>query len=1148
MTANATVSPAAAAAWNDYVREVKDRMADAALGVIGADTKLVACGRGQWKGLSPFRKEKTPSFYLYGDGGWYDYGTQEGGDLLSYVQKRDGGTFREAVDALAAAVGVATWDERKKILGGSGTVLDEDALHELWHSQADKRKVFEAITALVHLCHAGLPTQVREHLRNHYALPSWFIDFEKIGWVPDGLWDLAKECLSYDEETLLATGFFARVGDEVGPKSTLSQRILFPYWKDGVCVYTIGREFFGKAGRAAATLPEWDKAKYKKHPTHSKEKRPYVSSWIENSVLWGEDNLRGSRGERVLITEGITDAYMLKILGYRVISPVTTSFRTQDAQRAAQMLRSASEVVILNDADILPDGRQPGLEGAKRMALELFAAGIPVRIARLPRPEGVDKTDVNELGQRALFGDDLTLPEDDWHEKEARAFFDAIIAKASNTLQFMIDEIPAEASLDVIETALVDIGKLAASLSDLQRLDLFDRLHKRFPKLPRKPAQTAFINAARTEAKEQKEAKARGEQAGTSGNGAPAGNGAGGGGNPNSPAARGKMRGSVIEEIGSYERELPNGDTERISSFGLTLRRVVRPLHGTAEHLVCEVTGMDGTTVAPAWVVPPGAWGGKRAFIAHFPTTEMQWGGADEEVQGVLETLTKEGGLRKVPNVRSVTAIGRHDMPDGSPRFVLPSGTMSKEGWMAEPDLVYLPDGGSNLQHRLPEGNTDLDAGRDTLAKAWIDLFSVQDTNAIVPMVAWSLATYFAPMIRSRLRGFPLLNVAATMGSGKTSLVASILWPLFVGVTAGEPLACTSTLFAYTRDFSSTNSLFLILDEYKPADMQDRSADVLHRLLRRLYAGDTETRGRQDQDVNVYYLRACVALLGEVRLDHDPALSERSIYVPLSKNWVETNVAGREAFKRLARLPLFLVAPFLQRWSLCLDGEAMLEAARVEADAALVGMSLAERVRNNLTTMVFGLGLLRALATEVGMPLPTMPETGALLRRLLVEILDEDPDDVVSKVSNGGRATDSIDALLVEASAAAHLGVLREGKHYAKTDGGNIALWLTGILYTLNEQRSKRRDRPFPLNEKALCRIAREKLTAGSTYVVEVRARIAIEPGGTRLRCLVINEKNIPHKVGCDPFPFPKSSDFSSVKPDWGAAAARAGFSQNKPD
>ena len=90
-------------------------------------------------------------------------------------------------------------------------------------------------------------------------------------------------------------------------------------------------------------------------------------------------------------------------------------------------------------------------------------------IGRLPRPEGQDKTDVNELAQRALFGTDVGLPEGQWHETEARAFFDGIIAEAKSTLQFLIDEVPNDATIEVIETAITEIGRHAANLPPLQR-------------------------------------------------------------------------------------------------------------------------------------------------------------------------------------------------------------------------------------------------------------------------------------------------------------------------------------------------------------------------------------------------------------------------------------------------------------------------------------------------------------------------------------------------------------------------------------------------------------------------------------------------------------------------------------------------------
>lgn len=222
MSDKATVSPEAKAAWTAYVDEVKSRMAASAVDVIGRDTKLEPQGRGLYRGLAPLRKEKTPSFHVYPDGGWHDFGTGESGDLLSYIRKRDNSSFREAVDTLAGIFGIPTWDDRKKALAGTGApVPTEDQLHELWNAESDRRRVFEAITAIVHYCHGFLPSQVRRHLRNHYGLSDWFIATEKIGWVSEGLWELCRRDLPYDKDTLWATGFFHRMTNAKGDRKSV---------------------------------------------------------------------------------------------------------------------------------------------------------------------------------------------------------------------------------------------------------------------------------------------------------------------------------------------------------------------------------------------------------------------------------------------------------------------------------------------------------------------------------------------------------------------------------------------------------------------------------------------------------------------------------------------------------------------------------------------------------------------------------------------------------------------------------------------------------------------------------------------------------------------------------------------------------------
>ncbi len=75
--------------------------------VVGEVVTLRSAGIGSLKGLCPFHDEKTPSFHIRPAlGTWHCFGCNEGGDVISFVQKVDHLTFVEAVERLAGKVGV----------------------------------------------------------------------------------------------------------------------------------------------------------------------------------------------------------------------------------------------------------------------------------------------------------------------------------------------------------------------------------------------------------------------------------------------------------------------------------------------------------------------------------------------------------------------------------------------------------------------------------------------------------------------------------------------------------------------------------------------------------------------------------------------------------------------------------------------------------------------------------------------------------------------------------------------------------------------------------------------------------------------------------------------------------------------------------
>ena len=74
--------------------------------VIGEYVQLKRAGRN-FKGLSPFSSEKTPSFYVSPDKHiWHDFSSNKGGDVFSFVMEVEGMDFRESLEHLARKAGV----------------------------------------------------------------------------------------------------------------------------------------------------------------------------------------------------------------------------------------------------------------------------------------------------------------------------------------------------------------------------------------------------------------------------------------------------------------------------------------------------------------------------------------------------------------------------------------------------------------------------------------------------------------------------------------------------------------------------------------------------------------------------------------------------------------------------------------------------------------------------------------------------------------------------------------------------------------------------------------------------------------------------------------------------------------------------------
>src|SRR6202000_3477902 len=88
-----------------FLDEIKSRLRPS--DVIGKTVKLRKQGR-EYVGLSPFTKEKTPSFYVNDDKGqFFDFSSGKTGDIITFLQETERLSFSEAVERLADEAGAA---------------------------------------------------------------------------------------------------------------------------------------------------------------------------------------------------------------------------------------------------------------------------------------------------------------------------------------------------------------------------------------------------------------------------------------------------------------------------------------------------------------------------------------------------------------------------------------------------------------------------------------------------------------------------------------------------------------------------------------------------------------------------------------------------------------------------------------------------------------------------------------------------------------------------------------------------------------------------------------------------------------------------------------------------------------------------------
>ncbi|WP_286221742.1 DNA primase [Marinobacter apostichopi] len=387
-----------------FVEDLLDRLDLAEL--IGSRITLKKAG-ANYKACCPFHDEKTPSFNVRPDKGFYHcFGCGAHGDAISFIREFEGIGFTEAVEELAKRAGLEV-------------PYDKAAKQEIQQA----RTLTDALDFASRFYQSALTSQQGAYARDYLqqrGLDDAIVQQYQIGYAPSAgtaLFDAASKDL---KGPLVETG---TVSDKYGrPRDLFRNRVMFPIRNSRGKTIAFGGRTLGD-----------DKAKY----INSPESDVFHKSREIYGLFEAKQAVR--QLDKLLVVEGYMDVIALAQHGIHYAVATLGTATNQDSLTA--LLRQVRHIVFCFDGD------QAGFRAADRAmdnALELMADGMHLQFLMLPQGEDPD-TLVRKEGQEAfqaridgatplsryLFdrqseGLDLQLPE---HRGELRARVEPLLNK-----------------------------------------------------------------------------------------------------------------------------------------------------------------------------------------------------------------------------------------------------------------------------------------------------------------------------------------------------------------------------------------------------------------------------------------------------------------------------------------------------------------------------------------------------------------------------------------------------------------------------------------------------------------------------------------------------------------------------------------------
>ncbi|MET0367946.1 MAG: CHC2 zinc finger domain-containing protein, partial [Methylobacterium sp.] len=197
------------------LEEIRARLPASA--VVGRRVQLKKAGR-EWRGLSPFNAEKTPSFYVNDQKQFYHcFSSGKHGDVFTFLMETEGLSFPEAVERLAGEAGVplpAPTVESRESEKRRATAIDVMEMAAAWFEE--RLRSSKGADARAYLDRRGLGDEVRARFR--------------LGYAPNERYALRDHLAGkgVERDTMVELGLLAGGEDVAVPYDYFRDRVMFP--------------------------------------------------------------------------------------------------------------------------------------------------------------------------------------------------------------------------------------------------------------------------------------------------------------------------------------------------------------------------------------------------------------------------------------------------------------------------------------------------------------------------------------------------------------------------------------------------------------------------------------------------------------------------------------------------------------------------------------------------------------------------------------------------------------------------------------------------------------------------------------------------------------------------------------------------------